>query len=65
MTFSNVPPADLTGQVSVVTRNAAAYLPLSELVDVAAERERIAKEKEKAENGLRIVEQKLNNEKPW
>ncbi len=63
VTFSNVPPADLTGQVSVVTRNAAAYLPLSELVDVAAERERIAKEKEKAENGLRIVEQKLNNEK--
>ena len=34
-----------------------------ELVDLAAERERIAKEKEKAEKGLRIVEQKLSNEK--
>ena len=32
-------------------------------MDLAAERERIAKEKEKAENGLRIVEQKLSNEK--
>ena len=30
---------------------------------IAAELERIAKEKEKAENGLRIVEQKLSNEK--
>ncbi len=61
--FASEAPADLTGQVSVVTRSATAYLPLSELVDVAAERERIAREKEKAENGLRIVEQKLSNEK--
>ena len=53
----------MTGQVSVVTHNATAYLPLSELVDLAAERERIAKELEKAQNGLRIVEQKLSNEK--
>ena len=61
--FAGQAPADLSGQVSIVTRSAAAYLPLSELVDLAAERERIAKEKEKAENGLRIVEQKLSNEK--
>ena len=61
--FASEAPADLTGQVSIVTHNATAYLPLSELVDLAAERERIAKEKEKAENGLRIVEQKLSNEK--
>ena len=61
--FADEAPADLSGQVSVVTHNATAYLPLSELVDLAAERERIAKEKEKAENGLRIVEQKLSNEK--
>ena len=61
--FAAEAPADLTGQVSIVTHNATAYLPLSELVDLAAERERIAKEKEKAENGLRIVEQKLSNEK--
>ncbi len=38
----------MTGQVSVVTHDATAYLPLSELVDLAAERERIAKELEKA-----------------
>ena len=61
--FAAEAPADLTGQVSIVTHNATAYLPLSELVDLEAERERIAKEKEKAENGLRIVEQKLSNEK--
>ncbi len=61
--FAAEAPADLGGQVSIVTHNATAYLPLSELVDLTAERERIAKEKEKAENGLRIVEQKLKNEK--
>ncbi len=61
--FAAEAPADLSGQVSIVTHNATAYLPLSELVDLTAERERIAKEKEKAENGLRIVEQKLKNEK--
>ena len=61
--FALEAPADVSGQVTVVTPNATAYLPLSELVDIAAERERIAREKEKAENGLRIVEQKLNNEK--
>jgi valyl-tRNA synthetase len=32
-------------------------------VDVAAEAERIEKEIEKAKNGLRIVEQKLSNDK--
>ena len=61
--FADEAPADLSGQVSIVTHNATAYLPLSELVDLTAERERIAREKEKAENGLRIVEQKLKNEK--
>ncbi len=61
--FAAEAPADLSGQVSIVTHNATAYLPLSELVDLTAERERVAREKEKAENGLRIVEQKLSNEK--
>ena len=63
VTFADTAPADVTGLVTVVTHNATAYLPLSELVDLAAERERIAKEIEKAQNGLRIVEQKLSNEK--
>ena len=53
----------VSGMVTAVTHNATAYLPLSELVDLAAERERIAKELEKAKNGLRITEGKLANEK--
>ena len=61
--FPESAPADVTGLVSVVTHDATAYLPLSELVDLAAERERIAKELEKAKNGLRITEGKLSNEK--
>ncbi|MCI8399228.1 MAG: class I tRNA ligase family protein, partial [Oscillibacter sp.] len=61
--FASTAPTDASGQVTIVTHNATAYLPLSELVDLSAERERITKEKEKAENGLRIVEQKLSNEK--
>ena len=63
VTFPETAPADVTGQISVVTHDATAYLPLSELVDLAAERERIAKELEKAKNGLRITEGKLANEK--
>ena len=46
-----------------MTHNATAYMPLAELVDLAAERERVAKELEKARNGLRITEGKLSNEK--
>ena len=53
----------VSGMVTAVTHNATAYLPLSELVDIAAELERIRKEIEKAQNGLRGVEQKLSNEK--
>ena len=63
VTFPETAPADVTGLVSVVTHDATAYLPLSELVDLAAERERIAKELEKAKNGLRITEGKLANKK--
>ena len=63
VTFANAAPADVERMVTVVTRNATAYLPLSELVDIGAELQRIAKEREKAENGLRLVEQKLSNEK--
>ncbi len=56
-------PAEPKGMVSIVTRRATAYIPLSELVDLAAERERIAKELAKARNGLQITEKKLANEK--
>ena len=61
--FADAAPADVSGMVTAVTHNATAYLPLSELVDIAAELERIRKEIGKAQNGLRGVEQKLSNEK--
>ncbi len=61
--FAEVAPGDTSGQVIVVTRGATAYMPLSELVDVQAELDRIHKEIEKAQNGLRSVEGKLSNEK--
>ena len=63
VSFADAAPADVTSQVSVVTANATAYMPLAELVDIQAELDRIQKEIEKAKNGLRIVEGKLNNEK--
>ena len=63
VTFADAAPADVTNLVSVVTANATAYMPLAELVDIQAELDRINKEIEKAKNGLRIVEGKLNNEK--
>ena len=56
-------PENLEGMVTIVTHKATAYIPMSELVDFKAELERIAKEREKAENGLRITEGKLKNEK--
>ena len=61
--FAEAAPGDTSGQVIVVTRGATAYMPLSELVDVQAELDRIHKEIEKAQNGLRSVEGKLSNEK--
>ena len=56
-------PADLNGLVSVVTSAAKLYIPLAELVDLDAERTRLAKEIEKAEQYLSSIEKKLSNEK--
>ena len=50
------------GMVEVVTHAARAFMPLAELVDVAKELERIAKEKAKAEGHLKGIEAKLNNQ---
>jgi valyl-tRNA synthetase len=47
--------------VSVVTHDARAYIPLSQLVDLGQERARIAKEKKKTEEDLKRIEQKLSN----
>ena len=63
MTVTGKAPEDLAGLVNIVTHKANAYIPLNELVDFQAELDRIAREKEKAENGLRITEKKLSNEK--
>ncbi|NLU25446.1 MAG: valine--tRNA ligase [Clostridiales bacterium] len=61
VTVDTKAPADLTGMVSVVTHNANVYMPLAELVDFEKELERIAKEKEKAEENLARIEKKLSN----
>ena len=63
VTVTGKAPEDLAGLVNIVTHKANAYIPLNELVDFQAELDRIAREKEKAENGLRITEKKLSNEK--
>lgn len=56
-------PEDLTGLVTVITRKAKVYMPMAELVDFEKELARIAKEKDKAQKGLEMVEKKLANEK--
>ena len=50
------------GMVEVITHAARVFLPLAELVDLQQERERIAKEKAKAEGHLKGIEAKLSNE---
>ena len=62
LTVTNTAPADTEGMVTLATANAAIYMPLADLVDVAKELERLAKEKEKAEQGLMRIEAKLSNE---
>ena len=57
-----VPPEDLSGLVSVVTNDARMYIPLSELVDIEKERERIEKEIEKTKGDIERTEKKLQNE---
>ncbi|MCL2842704.1 MAG: valine--tRNA ligase [Oscillospiraceae bacterium] len=55
-------PENMEGQVSVVTKDARIFLPLSDLVDLAAERTRIAGEIEKAKGVLAQQQKKLSNE---
>ena len=63
VTVSAEPPADTEGMVSVVTRDARCFLPLSELVDLDKERERLTKELEKNRGFLECQRKKLANEK--
>jgi len=55
-------PVDMSGLVSVATGDARLYMPLSELVDIEKERERVGKEIAKAIAEISRFEQKLANE---
>ena len=63
VTVSAEPPADAESMVSVVTRDARCFLPLSELVDLDKERERLEKELAKNRGFLEGQRKKLSNEK--
>ena len=63
VTVTGEAPASVDGLVSVVTADAKLYIPLAELVDLDAERKRIAKELEKKEKYLKGIQSKLSNEK--
>ncbi len=54
-------PESTEGMVTLATANAAIYMPLADLVDIAKELERLEKEKAKAEQGLARIEAKLSN----
>lgn len=58
--MTDAAPSDAAGMVTLATADASLYLPLADLVDVEQELARIAKEKEKAEEGLRRIEAKLS-----
>ena len=55
-------PENTEGMVSVVTTKARCFLPLSELVDLDKERERINKELDKNRKFLEGQEKKLSNQ---
>ncbi len=56
-------PENLDGMVTCTTSDAKLYIPMGQLVDVAKELERIARELEKARKNLAGLEAKLSNEK--
>ncbi len=56
-------PENLEGMVTCTTADAKLYIPMGQLVDVAKELERIAKELDKARQNLASLEAKLSNEK--
>ena len=62
LTITCKAPDDLSRLVSVVTGDARLYIPLTELVDVDKERERIEREILKAKADIERVGQKLHNE---
>ena len=55
-------PEGAAAMVSCLTHDASMFMPMQELVDVAKELQRIAKERAKAEDELKRTEAKLSNE---
>lgn len=55
-------PEDTSGMVTAITKDAKIYMPLSELVDLDKERERLEKDIQKAQDNLDRVEKKLTNQ---
>ena len=56
-------PEDAAKMASVVTGDAQLYMPMGDLIDFAAERARLEKEKAKVEDDIAFVMKKLNNPK--
>ena len=54
-------PADAAKMASVVTGDAQLYMPMGDLIDFAAERTRLEKEKAKVEDDIAFVMKKLDN----
>jgi valyl-tRNA synthetase len=52
---------DIPGAVTVITDDAKIYIPMNELVDFAAERERLNKQLDAANGDLAFIQGKLNN----
>jgi len=61
LTIAREAPHEHSSHITVVTNDARLFMPLSELVDVEKERERIEKEIAKAELDIEQVELKLSN----
>ena len=53
---------EIEGAICIVTQDAKIFIPLGELVDLAAERARLEKEIAKAQSDLEFINKKLQNE---
>ncbi len=60
--IASVQPEDAAKMVSIITKTAQIYLPMAELVDSDKEKERLNREKAKAQKDLDFIMGKLNNE---
>lgn len=58
----DIAPADTSSMVTVVTKDAKIYMPLSGLIDLNKERERLTKDVAKARENLDRIEKKLQNQ---